>query len=145
MKNMQQGPGAASADTRGFIRRENVIAVVGATVNPEKWGYMIYMTLRQAFPKVYPVNLKYREILRDRCYPDLKSLPEKPDVVITVVPPEVTEQVVMACGEIGIRKVWMQPGSESAKAIEFCKRNGIECIFNACFVADGLKKEFAVR
>ena len=122
-----------------FLRKENVIAVVGATTNKEKWGYKVYMKLRGVFSRVYPVNPKYSDILGDICYPGLKSLPEKPDVVITVVPPEVTEKVVVACRELEIRKVWMQPGSESVKATEFCKSNGIEYVSNACFVVDGMK------
>jgi predicted CoA-binding protein len=129
-------------EVRDFLRKENVIAVVGATVNPEKWGCKIYRTLRGVFPRVYAVNPRYKEVLGDRCYPDLKSLPEKPDTVITVVPPEVTEAVVKDCRELGIMSVWMQPGSESGKAIAFCSKNGMECMHGACFVVDGLKREF---
>jgi predicted CoA-binding protein len=131
-------------DREGFLRKGNIIAVVGATVNQDKWGFKIFKTLKGKFPKIYPVNPKYREVLGCTCYPSLKDIPEKPDTVIAVVPPDVTEKVVIACKEIGIGKVWMQPGSESKKAIEYCKKNGIDCIFNACFVADGLKEEFLV-
>ncbi len=133
-----------SVDTRDFLKKESVIAVVGATVNPEKWGYKVYRTLREVFPRVYAVNPKYKEVLGDRCYPSLKSLPERPDTVITVIPPKVTEGVVKACRELGIRKVWMQPGSESREAIAFCRKNGVECMSNACFVVNGLKREFVV-
>ncbi len=129
---------------KGFLERKNIIAVVGTTTNPKKWGYKIYKTLREIYPRVYAVNPKYARILDDRCYPDLKSLPERPDTVITVVPPDVTERVVKVCRDLGIRRVWMQPGSESKKAVDFCRKNGIECVFNACFVADGLKKDFVV-
>lgn len=129
-------------NTKDFLRRDNIIAVVGATVNKDKWGYKVFKTLRGVFPRLYPVNPKYKEVLGNRCYPNLKELPEKPDTVIAVVPPGVTEKVVNECKELGIRKLWMQPGSESRKAIEFCKRNGIDCVFNACFVVDGLKRGF---
>ena len=74
----------------------------------------------------------------------MKSMPERPDVVITVVPPKVTEKVVETCRELGIRRVWMQPGSESLDAIKSCKRNRIECMHDACFVVDGLKKMFVI-
>ncbi len=129
-------------DVRKFLKKENIVAVVGVTTNPEKWGYKVYKTLRESFPRVYPVNPKYESVLGDRCYRNLESLPEKPDVVITVVPPGVTENVVKSCRELGIGMVWMQPGSESRKAIEFCGRNGIECMHSACFVVDALKKRF---
>ncbi len=129
-------------DVRKFLEKENVIAVVGATTNHEKWGYKVFRKLKESFPKVYPVNPRYKKILGDRCYQDLKSLPEKPDVVITVVPPKVTEDVVRECRRLGIRMVWMQPGSESREAIGFCGDNGIECMHSACFVVDGLKRRF---
>lgn len=124
--------------TEGFLRKGNVIAVVGVSANPEKWGYKIYKELKTRFREVYAINPKNRGIDGDKCYPDLKSLPRKPDVVITVVPPKVAETVVRTARDIGIRKVWMQPGSESAEAIRFCENNGIECMHDACFVMDGL-------
>ncbi len=127
---------------KSFLDRENKIAVVGVSMNPEKWGYRVYRALRDEGYKVFPVNPKYDEIEGDKCYPDLKSLPEKPDVVITVVPPEITENIVEECKKLGIKKVWMQPGSESDNAIKFCRENGIETVYNACFVVDGLKKRW---
>ncbi|MFT4305006.1 MAG: CoA-binding protein [Candidatus Woesearchaeota archaeon] len=33
-----------------------------------------------------------------------------------------------------MNKVWMQPGSESEKAINFCKENNIEVIYNSCIM-----------
>ena len=131
--------------TEKFLRRTNVFAVVGVSINPEKWGYKIYKNLKGVFRKVYAVNPKHRKIGEDGCYPDLKSLPEKPDVVVTVVPPKVTEEIVKGVKELGIRKVWMQPGSESKEAIKFCEKNGIDYIYNACFVMDGLKTDLYPR
>jgi len=125
-----------------FLDRENVIAVLGATINKEKFGYKIYKVVKESGFTVYPVNPKYDEIDGDKCYHGLKELPKKPDVVITVVPPSVTEDIVRQCKELGINRVWMQPGSESDEAISYCKENGIEVIYHACFVVDGLKKAF---
>jgi len=123
-----------------FLDRKNKIAVIGVSNNHEKWGYKVYRSLKNSGFKVYPVNPKHEKIDSDRCYPDLRSIPEKIDEVITVVPPEITENVVKICKELGIGKVWMQPGSESEDAIRFCEENGINVIHDACFVVDGLKK-----
>ena len=125
-----------------FLSKKNVIAVVGATVNKEKFGYKVFMALRKMGFKVYPVNPKYSEIEGTPCYPSIGDLPEKPDVVITVVPPRVTEEVVRKCAELGIDKVWMQPGSESEKAIEFCEEKGIKVVHGTCFIVDGLSASF---
>jgi len=76
------------------------------------------------------------EVLGDRCYPSLEALPVKPDVVNVVVPPIVTEAVVKVCKKLGVKKVWMQPGSESEAAINFCRKNGIEVIYGVCVMIE---------
>ncbi len=127
-----------------FLNRENKIAIVGVSNNPEKWGYRIYKSLKSAGFDVYAINPKYTEIEGDSCYPDLRSISksEKVDVVITVVPPRVTEQIIRQCKNLEIGKIWMQPGSESEESINLCKKNGIDVIYNVCFVVDGLKQKF---
>jgi predicted CoA-binding protein len=121
---------------RAFLDKRNVFAVVGASRDPQKYGHQVYRDLKSAGYKVYPVNPSTQEVLGDRCYPDLKELPEKPDVVVTVVPPQVTEQVVRTCKELGIKKVWMQPGSESEEAVKYCEDNDLEVIYNMCVMVE---------
>ncbi len=125
-----------------FLDKRNVIAVVGATINKEKYGYKVYKAVKGSGFTVYPVNPKYSSIEGEKCYASLKDLPQKPDVVITIVPPKVTEEIVKQCKGLKISRVWMQPGSESEEAISYCKRDGIEVIHHACFVVDGLKGSF---
>lgn len=119
-----------------FLGKKNVFAVVGASRNPEKYGHQVYKDLRNAGYRVYPVNPNTNEILGDKCYPSLQGLPVKPDVVDLVVPSKVTEQVVKTCKRLGIRKVWMQPGSESEAAMSFCKENGIEVVYGVCVMVE---------
>jgi len=125
-----------------FLDRKNTVAVVGVSASHDKWGRKVYNELRTAGFRTYPVNPKYENIDSEKCYPDLESLPEKPDLVITIVPPAVTLKVVEQCAKLGIGRVWMQPGSESENAVKFCRENGIDVIYNACFVVNGLKKQF---
>jgi len=124
----------------GLIKRvldkKNMIAVVGASRNPEKYGHQVYKDLKTAGYRVYPVNPDAKEILGDKVYPDLKSLSAKPDVVNIVVPPKVTEEIVKTCKELGITTVWMQPGSESEEAIKFCEANGIDFIHGVCIMVE---------
>jgi predicted CoA-binding protein len=115
-----------------FLRKENVFAVVGVSRNPAKYGHQVYKDLKEAGYNVYAVNPNIDEVLGDRCYHSLSELPEKPDVVDTVVPPEVTEKIVEECKELRIGKVWLQPGSESEKAINFCTRNNIKVVHDMC-------------
>jgi len=115
-----------------FLKKENVFAVVGVSRNPAKYGHQVYKDLKEAGYTVYPVNPNIDEIFGERCYNSLSELPEKPDVVDTVVPPVVTEKIVEECKELGIERVWMQPGSESEHAINFCTRNKIKVVHDAC-------------
>jgi hypothetical protein len=117
---------------KSLLGKKNVFAVVGASRDPDKYGHQVYADLKNGGYKVYPVNPKAQEILGDKSYAQLADLPEKPDVVDLVVPPEVTEKVVRTCKKLGIRKVWMQPGSESEKAIKFCNENSINVVYGVC-------------
>lgn len=122
-----------------FLDKKNIFAVVGVSRNPEKYGYRVYKDLKQAGYTVYPINPEADMIDNDRCYNSLKVLPKRPDVVDIVVPPNITEKIVKECKELGIKKVWMQPGSESEKTIDFCKKNHIEIIYNACVMVERRK------
>jgi acyl-CoA synthetase (NDP forming) len=61
------------------------LAVVGASIKPEKVGNVILKNLKEGEFRLYPVNPKEKEILGLRCYPNLSSLPEIPDVAILAV------------------------------------------------------------
>lgn len=123
-----------------FLDKKNIFAVVGASRNPKKYGYQLYKDLKEAGYEVYPVNPKAEEILGDKCYPGLKYLPSKPDVVDIVVPPRVTEEIVRTCKRLGITKIWMQPGSESEAAIKFCDNNNIEVMHSVCVMIERKKR-----
>ena len=124
---------------RAFFYKKNVFAVVGASRDPRKYGYQVYKDLKNAGYEVYPVNPNAREILGDKCYPSLEKLPVKPDVVDVVVPPKVTERTVEICERLGITKVWMQPSSESEKAIKFCEKNSIDMVYGVCVMIERAK------
>jgi len=119
-----------------FLNKRNIFAVVGASGNPKKYGYQVYKDLKEAGYTVYPVNPNADEIFGDRCYSDIKNLPAKPDVVDLVVPPKATEETVKTCKTFGITKVWMQPGSESETAINFCHDNNIDVVHGVCIMIE---------
>jgi predicted CoA-binding protein len=124
---------------RAFLNKKNIFAVVGASRDPQKYGYQVYKDLKNAGYEVYAVNPNAEEILGDKCYPSLENLPAKPNVVDVVVLPKVTEEIVKSCRELGITKVWMQPGSESEKAIKFCEQNGIDVVYGVCVMIERAK------
>ncbi len=96
-----------------FLDKKNVFEVVGVSKESEKYGNKIYLDLKHASYTVYPVNPNTIEIYGNKCYSNLMELPILPDVVDIVVPPKITEEIAKECKNLGINKVWMQPGSES--------------------------------
>jgi predicted CoA-binding protein len=114
-----------------FVNRR-VWAVVGATADRSKFGNLVFHTLLDAGYRVYPVNPKGGELQGVPVYPSLADLPELPEVVDTVVPPAVTEQIVQEMYALGLTRVWMQPGSESESAIRYCEEHAIQAVYDAC-------------
>ena len=72
------------------------VAVVGASANPQKWGFSALHNLLQGkFPgKIYPVNLSRDQILGVPCYKTLGEIPGKVDLVMIIVPPENLTQAI---------------------------------------------------
>jgi len=116
--------------------KEKEIAVIGVSNKEEKFGFRIFRDLLNSGFKVKGIHPKITEVLGQRIYPDLNVLETKPDLVITVVPPEVTERIVDECKDLGIKEIWMQPGSESEGAIKKARQYGINVIYNACFMVE---------
>ena len=114
-----------------FVNRR-LWAIVGASQDRSKYGNRIFRSLRDAGYTVYAVNPNVDEVEGAKAYPTLAELPELPDVVDIVVPPPVTERVVQQVHELGLNRVWMQPGAESQAAIEYCQQHGIQVVYDAC-------------
>lgn len=114
--------------------KNKIIAVAGASDKKEKWGYKIFKNLKDSGVSVYAVNPNCDRIGKIKCFHRLKHIPEKIDILITVTKPEVTENLVKECKKIGINNIWMQPGSESEKAIDYCLKNSIDFVQGSCFL-----------
>ncbi len=120
------------------------IAVVGVSDKRETGCNLAYDNFKKNGYQVYAVNPRIGTFKGETCYPDLKSVPEKPDAVFILANPKVTEQIVQQCVDLGIKHVWMhcmmgtKPGlaagmtSVSPAAVEMCKANGIEIIPGSC-------------
>ena len=73
------------------------IALVGVSERRETGCNMSYRKFKKAGYQVFAVNPHIETFDGDPCYPDLKSLPEKPDAVFILARPQVSEQVVQQC------------------------------------------------
>jgi predicted CoA-binding protein len=103
-------------------------AVVGASANREKYGNKVLRAYLQNGREAVPVNPQGGEIEGLTAYRDLSSVPGTIDGVSIITPPAVTEKVVEQALARGIRQIWMQPGAESAAAIEQAEAAGANVI-----------------
>jgi len=128
---------------RDFLAQKK-IAVVGVSDRRETGCNSNYKKFKDAGYKAYAVNPRMSTYDGERCYPDLKSIPEKVDAVFILASPKVTEAIVRQCVELGVKHVWMhclmgtKPGaaagmtSVSREAVKMCEANGIAVIPGTC-------------
>jgi predicted CoA-binding protein len=127
----------------GFLAQEK-IAVVGVSDQRETGCNLAFRTFKENGYQVSAVNPRMTEFDGAPCYPDLKSIPEKPEAVFILTNPKVTEIIVQECVDLGIGHVWMhcmmgtKPGltpgmtSVSQDAVRVCSENGIAVIPGSC-------------
>ena len=128
---------------REFLSQKKV-AVVGVSDKRDTGCNLGYRKFKAAGFTVSAVNPRLSTFEGDPCYPDLKSIPERPDAVFILANPKVTEQIVQQCVDLGIKHVWMhcmtgtRPGaaarmtSVSQDAVKLCRENGINVIPGSC-------------
>ena len=110
------------------------VALVGATDNPRKYGSIIYRDLKRKRFRVFAVN-PYRDVVDgDPAYATLADLPEAPTVVNFVVPPEETLKVLEQALDLGYTDVWVQPGAESSRVVEYLESNPFNFLVNSCIM-----------
>jgi len=105
-----------------------VFAVVGASTDRSKYGNKVLRCYLQNDLVAWPVNPREEEIEGVPCYPDLASLPESVHGASIITPPGVTLRVVEQAAQAGIRRLWMQPGSESDEAVARAEELGLSVI-----------------
>jgi uncharacterized protein len=113
---------------------QHKLAVVGVSRDPKKFGNMAYKALKEKGYAVYPINRNVEIVAGDKCYANLGALPEPVEGVVIVVPPQETEQVVREAEAAGIKNVWMQQGSESEAAIQYCQQHGLDEVHGECIM-----------
>src|SRR3990170_7644614 len=113
------------------------IAVVGISDNPERPSHSVSSFMEAHGYNIIPVNPNLQEWEGKKCYPDLRSVPVKVDVVdifrrSEAVPPIVDEAIA-----INAKVVWMQEGIINEEAAAKARDAGIEVVMDRC-----MKKEY---
>jgi uncharacterized protein len=111
------------------------IASVGLSGNPQKESYGVALYLKEQGYRVIPVNPTAMEILGEKSYPDLESVPEKIDVVQVFRKPEDVPPVVDDAIKVGAKVVWMQEGITNEEAAKKARDAGLQVVMDACMRA----------
>jgi len=111
------------------------IASVGVSSNPEKDSYGVAAYLKEQGYQLIPVNPTAAEILGEKSYPDLESIPVKIDVVQVFRKPEDVPPIVEDAIKVGARVVWMQEGIVNEDAAKWAREAGLQVVMDACMRA----------
>jgi len=115
-----------------ILRQAETIAVVGLSNRTERPAYEVAQYLQRSGYRIIPVNPNVAEVLGEKAYPDLLSVPERVDIVDIFRRPEYVPEIVQQAIAKNVRVVWMQPGTENYDAAEQAEAAGIKTIVGMC-------------
>lgn len=129
LTSLQQSPEIVE-----LLKMASTIAVVGLSPKENRPSNMVGRYLLEAGYTIYPVNPGQSEILGEKCYPDLRSLPLSVDIVDIFrkseeILPIVKEIISLPALPKGI---WMQQGIRNDEAAELARSKGIVVVMDRC-------------
>jgi hypothetical protein len=119
-----------------ILRVGRTIAVVGLSAKRYRPSYGVAEYLQRAGYRVIPVNPHETEILGERCYPDVESVPEPIDIVDIFRRSEFVPEIVEAAIRKGAKVVWMQEGVIHEEAARRAQEAGLEVVMDRCILKD---------
>ena len=116
---------------------QKVIAIAGVSRNPQGGvGNPIYKKFKENGYNIFPVNPNAEMIEGDKCYPNLKSIPEKVDAVFIATSPAISTEIVKQSIDAGVKTIWFHRsvgnGSFSEEAAKLGEENGLTVISSGC-------------
>jgi predicted CoA-binding protein len=122
-------------EMKDILLSAKTVASVGLSSNQQKESYWIVSYLQDQGYRIVPVNPTANEILGEKAYPDLSSIPEPVDVVQIFRKPEDVPPVVDEAIKIGAKVVWMQEGISHQAAAQKAREAGLQVVMDACMRA----------
>jgi len=120
------------AQLKRILETTRTIATVGLSSSPQKASYGIAGYLKSQGYRVIPVNPSADEILGEKSYPNLTSIPDKIDVVQLFRPSDEVPPFVDRAVEIGAKVVWMQEGISNEASAAKARAAGLEVVMDRC-------------
>lgn len=117
---------------RRVLKECRTIAVVGLSADWNRPSYFVAKYMQQRGYRIIPVNPKYPEILGEKCYPDLRSIPEKVDMVDVFRKPQDCAPIAREAVAIGAKVLWLQLGVVNEEARQIAEAAGLTVIEDRC-------------
>jgi len=132
------------AEAASILSSLRVIAVIGASRNPEKDAYRVPAYLKSVGYKIIPINPSAEEIMGEKAYPSLDGIPDdiasRIDAVDVFRPPReansIVDQVIRFREKHGRPHVlWFQPGTHTDEATARAAEAGLKVVVGHCMMA----------
>jgi predicted CoA-binding protein len=129
-----------SSEIDRVLTQYRTVAIVGASADPQRPSYRVADFLKKEGYRIIPVTPKGGEILGEKVYPNLSSIPVPVEVVDIFRRPEEILPLVEEAIVIGAKAVWMQEGLINEEAAERARKAGIIVVMDHCMRKELLKK-----
>ena len=123
-----------------LLRSAHTIAVVGLSSKKARPSHGVTDYMLHAGYRIIPVNPNETEVLGEKAFPDLDSVPEKVDIVNVFRRSESVPEIVDAAIRIGARAVWMQEGVMHQEAAKRARQAGLIVIMDRCLLKEHRKR-----
>jgi predicted CoA-binding protein len=120
------------AGLRRILTRSRTLAVVGLSAQWYRPSYFAAKYMRDHGYRIIPVNPRYEEVLGERCYPDLRSIPEPVDLVDCFRKSADIPPIADAAIAVGAKVLWQQIGVKNEAAAAKARAAGLETVMDRC-------------
>ncbi len=120
------------AELRRILKTNHTIAVVGLSADWYRPSYFAAKYMQEHGFRIIPVNPKYDEILGEKCYPNLKAIPEPVDIVDVFRKPDDCAPIAQDAVAIGAKVLWLQLGVVNEEAARVAEAGGLEVVMDRC-------------
>ena len=114
--------------------KNNLIALVGASNDPTKYGNKILLNLVSKGYNVAPINSKEDTIAGIKSYKNILDLIESPSIINFVVPPNIGFEITKELVDNNYDNFWYQPGAESYEISSYLSKNNKNFIDDKCIM-----------
>ena len=120
------------AELRRILKTNHTIAIVGLSADWYRPSYFAAKYMQEHGFRIIPVNPKYDEILGEKCYPNLKAIPDAVDIVDVFRKPEDCVPIAQDAVAIGAKVFWMQLGVINEEAARVAEAGGLDVVMDRC-------------